>query len=392
MSLKSAVAYCRIDDSFAAGEAAMKVVMKQLEGQIPNFLFLFATVGHDLTQLIQGIHSVAGGDIPICGCSGAGIIANLGCDETPHSLALMGLHSKQIHFHPFIVSGLSDSSEKVGKKIGEKIASIATDEAEKKLLFLFPDGLNINADQLFKGIQQVVSYPIDFVGGTASNDFHLSETYQFCNKEILSDAVSGVLMSGKFDYEIGVSHGCKPIGNYRTITKCQDNIIYEIDHQPALALLKFFIGENRFSDILQVNLLGLGQYYEGRGYSEDIIARAITGFDEEQNSIKLGTQIPVGSVVRFTRKDKNKVKQSTKSTAEQVVNNIQYPDEAAYFYFNCVGRGSYLFGDSDIDVQTILEVLGESKNLIGFFTLGEIAPVAGENYFHNYTGILVGIR
>jgi hypothetical protein len=304
----------------------------------------------------------------------------------------MGLHSKQINFHPFIVSGLSDSSEKVGKKIGEKIASIATDEAENKLLFLFPDGLNINADKLFKGIQQVVSYPLDFVGGTASNDFHLSETYQFCNKEILSDAVSCVLMSGKFDYEIGVSHGCKPIGNYRTITKCQDNIIYEIDHQPALALLKFFIGENRFSDILQVNLLGLGQYYEGRGYSEDIIARAITGFDEEQNSIKLGTQIPVGSVVRFTRKDKNKVKQSTKTTVEQVVNNIQYPDEAAYFYFNCVGRGSYLFGDSDIDVQTILEVLGESKNLIGFFTLGEIAPVAGENYFHNYTGILVGIR
>jgi hypothetical protein len=59
MSLKTAVAYCRIDDSFAAGEAAMKAVMKQLEGQIPNFLFLFATVGHDLTQLIQGIHSVA---------------------------------------------------------------------------------------------------------------------------------------------------------------------------------------------------------------------------------------------------------------------------------------------------------------------------------------------
>jgi hypothetical protein len=380
-----------MDDSFAAGEAAMKVVIKKLEGQSPDFLLLFATVGHDLTKLIQGIRLIAG-DTPICGCSGAGSIANLGCDEATHSLALMGLQSEHIHFHPFIVSGLSEDAEKVGKKIGEKIDAIGLTESEKKLLFLFPDGLTVNADKLFKGIKSIVSYPLDFVGGSASNDFHFSTTYQFCNQEILSDAVSGVLMTGEFDYVIGVSHGCKPIGNYKTLTKVQDNVIYEIDRQPALAVLKSFIGENRFSDIVQVNLLGLGQSFERKGYSENIIARAITGFDEEQGTIQLGTQIPAGSVIRFTRRDKTKVKKSIQTTAEQVMADIQSPEEAAYFYFNCVGRGSYLFGDSDEDIQSLLDVLGKNKDLIGFFTLGEIAPVTGENFFHNYTGVLVGIR
>ena len=391
MPLKSAITYCRIDNSLAAGEAAMKAVIKKLEEQKPDFLLLFSTVGHDIKQLIQGIQSIAG-NIPICGCSGAGSITNLGCDEATHSFALMGLKSEQIQFHPFIFPGLSNQAQKVGEKIGEKINSLELTESDKKLLFIFPDGLTVNADKLFQGINSKLSFPIDFVGGTASNDFHFAKTYQFCNQEILSDAVSGLILTGDFEYEIGISHGCKPIGNYRTITKAEDNIIYEIENQSALSILKSFIGEERFSDIVQVNILGIGQSLGDKIYSEDILARAIMGFDEEKGSIKLGAQIPVGSVVRFTRRDKIKVKKSTQTVAKQVIANLQCPQEAAYFYFNCVGRGSYLFGDSDVDVQSLLEILGENKNLIGFFTLGEVAPTRGENYFHNYTGVIVGIQ
>jgi hypothetical protein len=38
-----------------------------------------------------------------------------------------------------------------------------------------------------------------------------------------------------------------------------------------------------------------------------------------------------------------------------------------------------------------MEVL-EDKDIIGFYTFGEFAPVKGNNYFHNYTGVLVGIE
>ena len=390
MPLKSAVSYCRIDDSLAAGKAAMKAVIDKLEGHKPDFLLLFVTVGHDFQKLIQGIYAIAG-NIPLSGCSGAGSITNLGCDEANYSFALMGLKSEEIKFHPFIFPGLAHTAEDVGEKIGSQLELRNLPPSDKKLLLLFPDGLTVNADKLFQGINTKLDGYIDFVGGTASHDFHLPKTYQFCNQEILSDAVSGVLITGNFDYVIGISHGCKPIGNYRTITKAEDNIIYEIDQQPALSLLKSFIGEERFSDIVQVNVLGIGQSFAGEANSEEIIARAIMGFNEENGSIQLGSIIPVGSQIRFTRRDKIKVKKSTQTVAQQVIDSLQSPQEATYFYFNCVGRGSYLFGDSDVDVKSLLEVLGQ-KNLIGFFTLGEIAPVRGVNYFHNYTGVIVGIQ
>lgn len=390
MAITKAVAYCRIDDSFAAGKAAIEAVMQKLDGQSPDFLLLFTTVGHDIEKVLKGIQAVAP-DIPLCGCSGSGTITNLGCDEATHSVALMGLQSNQVRFHPFLVSGLSTNALEVGKQIGETIQSLGLSEAERKLLFLFPDGITVKADDLFNGIKSVVTYDIDFAGGTAGNDYSYSKTYQFCNQEILSDAVSGVLISGDFEYVIGVSHGCKPIGNYKTVTKVQDNVIYEIDGKPALELLKSSLGTDLSSDIWKANLLGLGQSFEGKNYSEDIIIRGFLGFDEENGGIKIGAQMPVGALIRFTRRDKVKVKKGTKIIAEKVIEQIKTKN-AAYFYFNCMSRGSYLFDESNADVDVVQEVLGADSDLIGFFAFGEIAPVSGTNYFHNHTGVLVALQ
>ena len=55
---------------------------------------------------------------------------------------------------------------------------------------------------------------------------------------------------------------------------------------------------------------------------------------------------------------------------------------------NCAARGRGLFGVPDHDVGLIRARLGHCP-LVGFFGNGEFAPVAGENFFHTYTGVLV---
>ena len=158
-------------------------------------------------------------------------------------------------------------------------------------------------------------------------------------------------------------------------------------------MLRHFVGEERFLDFSQVNnLIGLGQSFEGKSYSENIIIRAVTGIDQEQGSIQIGSQMPVGTRIRLTHRDKLKVRKGTQAIAQQLLEAMHSPEEAVYFYFNCDGRGSYLFGEPDPDVNSLLEILGNNKEVIGFFSFGEIAPVAEENYFHNYTGVLVGIE
>lgn len=392
MTIRTGVGYTHRAESFSAGQEAVLKVLEGLQGDKPDFLFLFTTVGHDIPEVIRGIHNIKG-PIPLCGCTGSGVITNLGCDEATHSIGLIGIRSDRVCFEPFLFSNLSADPQKVGVQIATRINALDLPPDDQKLLFLFPDGLTINADGLSRGLEQALAAHIDCVGGTAGNDFEKAQTYQFCNFQIASNAVAGVVAHGRFDYQIGASHGSKPVGLFRTITRATGTVIYEIDGQPALDLLKDYIGEDRIRDYGHVlNLFELGECFEDKAYCQDIINRAIIGVDEEKGGIRLAVEIPQGTKIKITRRDKKLVLKRTRQTAQTVMDAMKSADDGFYFFFNCSGRGSYLFGSPDPDIDALKEVLGPHKQFAGFYTFGEFAPIKGKNYFHNYTGILVGIE
>lgn len=390
MSLTKAVSYCLVEDSFEAGKLVMEEVKDNLHGDIPDCLFLFTTIGHNIPEIIKGIYSVCP-SIPLCGCTGSGVITSSGCDEARRSVGLMGIKSNTVKFTPFIVTGLSKDVEKIGREIGNKVKSLGLKEEDKKLLILLPDGLFLSSGPFLPAIKNELGYHIDCVGGTAGNDYHISSlTYQFCNNEVHNDSVSGVIVTGDFNYAIEVSHGSKPIGLPKTITKAAGNILYEIDNEPVLEFLKKYWGERRFSNFGQnLNLFGFGELFQGKGYSQDIIIRAILGFEE--NGIRLKTPLTEGTRIYMTRRDRDMVKEETQKMVVKLLSSLKKPDESAYFYFDCSGRASHLYGETEPDVNNLLEILGD-KDMIGFFTFGEYAPVGGENYFHNYTGVILGIE
>lgn len=388
----SATCYMQITESFEAGAAAASKVLEQLGSVVPDFIFLFVTVGHEIPAVIEGVQSVLP-TVPLCGCSGGGVITNDGCDESSHSLGLLAIQAEKLKFHPFIVPGLADRPEKVGCDIAKRINAVARGSAEKDLLFLFTDGITINFDALYRGLQQELKTPLDIVGGAAGNDFRNNVTFQFYNGEVITDGAAGVLITGEFDYRLGITHGSIPVGLFRQITRAEKNVILEIDNMPALDLLEDFIGEDRVNDIGHVlNLFELGEEFEGRGYEGDVLNRAIIGVDSERRGIRLAVEIPEGSRIKITRRDPSLVLSRTKQKTQDLVNNMKHPGEAVYFYFNCSGRGAYLFGETEPDVDAFRGELGTGKNMLGFFTFGEFAPIQGENYYHNYTGVIVGIE
>ncbi|MBU1564978.1 MAG: FIST C-terminal domain-containing protein [Proteobacteria bacterium] len=390
--MRTAICYSQITESFPAGENAARTVVADLDGCSPDFLFLFASVGHDIPEVMQGIQVICP-DIPLCGCSGSGIISHEGCDEATHSLVLMAITSTRMRFHPFIFPNLAKEPEKIGTEIAETLRPIIAEAASNRLLFLFTDGLTVNVNALFRGMERSLEQHLDIVGGSAGNDFQGRDTYQFCNGLVFSDAVAGVLVSGDFNYRIGVTHGSKPVGLFRTITRVEKNLILEIDGLPALDMLRDFIGEERVRDFGHIlNLFELGEQFAGQGYDEDIINRAIIGLDRERGGIRLAVEIAEGTRIRITRRDMNLVLERTAQMARELLGSMRHPAQAAYFYFNCSGRGSYLFGEPEPDVDVLRSELGEGRNMIGFFTFGEFAPVRGRNYFHNYTGIFIGIE
>lgn len=391
--MKSAIHYSHDTDSFQAGRDAMQAIIATMPGVRADLLLLFSSIGHDLPRVLAGIASIAGSGLPLCGCTGAGIISGFGSDEATHSIALMGIYGSALSITPFAYPGLSADPEGIGERIAARVRGAGIADADSALLLLFADGLTINADRLHRGLTRGLPAHLDIVGGTAGNDFQQNVTYQFCNDQVIRDGVCGVLLHGAFRYRIGVTHGSKPVGLFRTITRACGNVICEIDHVPALDILRDFIGVERVQDVGQtLNLFELGEEFPGQGYSENILNRAIIGVDEELGGIRLAVEIPEGAKVRITRRDASLVLQRTREMTESMIRELDDCRNATYLYFNCSGRGSYLFGDPELDVNVVREVLTPASSMIGFFTFGEFAPINSRNYFHNYTGVLVGLE
>ena len=77
------------------------------------------------------------------------------------------------------------------------------------------------------------------VGGITSSQ---SEPWQIAD-ETLSGGISGVIFSDKCCIRTAHTQGCEPIGPRHVITRCERNIIIELDERPALEVLKEDIGE-----------------------------------------------------------------------------------------------------------------------------------------------------
>ncbi|WP_159441240.1 FIST signal transduction protein [Desulfopila aestuarii] len=390
--MKSAMYYSHDTDSFLAGRDAMREVVAKMAGVRPELLLLFSSIGHDLPRVLEGIGTVAGPDIPLCGCTGSGIISAHGSDEATHSIVLMGLAGSNLSISPFLFSGLQAEPEAIGEQIAIRVREAGIGIDDRALLLLFADGLTINADKLYRGLHSSLPSHIDVVGGTAGNDFQQNITYQFCNGRVVSDGVCGVLLHGDFRYTIGVTHGSRPLGLSHTITRAEGNVIWEIDHVPALDVLKKFLGVERVQDVSQIlNLFEIGEEFPGQGYCENILNRAIINV-EEAGGLRLAVEIPEGTRVRITRRDRRLILQRTREMTETMTRELQDWRSATYLYFNCSGRGSYLFGSPEPDVDMVREVLTPESRMIGFFTFGEFAPINNRNYFHNFTGVLVGME
>jgi hypothetical protein len=395
MSLHRAIVYCQNRNSWESGSIAAKQVVSQL-GAMPDVLMLFATIRHDLPQLLDGIRSQCP-NVPIVGCTGLGIITATDCDHASHSIGLMGLKSDSMKFQPFLLPGLSEDPHRLGQDLGQFLTQTNLDPLDQKLLFLFHDPFAADCVNLFAGMKQTFPMPIDVVGGAAGHDYNAEKTAQFWDvegdRQIIYQGVSGLLMSGDFSYQIGISHGSQAMGAFRSVTKADGVSILEIDHEPALEFVKSRISDESLEDFEQlVNSIVFAIPFAGKDYSEETLLRAIVGFDEEKKSILVSCPMTVGTQFQITRRNPDRVLSATKAMATQLMEKLQSPEEALYFYFNCDGRGSYLFGEPEPDVEALQSVIGDQRDLFGYFCFAETAPVDQCNTFHAYTGVLVAIE
>ena len=203
---------------------------------------------------------------------------------------------------------------------------------------------------------------------------------------VTEGGLSGVFFDPEIAVAAGLSQGCTPIGETRTVTKAQDDVIMEIDGRPALEVFKEDIGELLAHDLRRIGGYIFAGFPITGSDTGDYLVRNLIGLDTGRGWIQVGELVDPGRRILFCRRDHDSALADLRRMLKDVQKRAGEAPKAA-LYFSCVARGRNLFGSDSEELKLIREELGDLP-LAGFFANGEIS----NDRLYGYTGVLAVFR
>ena len=382
-----------ISGNLNATEAASEASFQAMEtGDLKraDWALVFSTFPHrerysDILRTVCDITHATN----VIGCSGIGVLTNSAEIEAEPGICVLAVSSNSITTTSFVSGDTKDEGFKAGVEIGKTLKPIGHDNA---LLALLPDPFNFNPELLFRGIESQLGH-IPIVGATASENPYINETAVFHGDDVSRRSVSGMIMKGEFDYSIGITQGCQLVGNPSVITRCENNVIIELDDKPAYEVLKRHVPKTILEnphDLIRTIFVGFSPDPEKREITgRDYLIRNLIGINPQRGIIGVAQDVRDGQAIKFAIRNPQLAREDLKHMLEGVRSSSDKENPFKFgYYFNCCARGSSLYGQNGIDTAYIGHYL-DGVPIIGFFGNSEFACLHGKNHLFTYTGVLV---
>jgi small ligand-binding sensory domain FIST len=196
------------------------------------------------------------------------------------------------------------------------------------------------------------------------------------------NGLSGALFSAEIPVISGLTQGCTPFGRKHAVTRCQRNILVELDGRPALEVFSEDIGEVLARDLSRVaGYIFAGLPVPGSD-TGDYLVRNLIGIDPSKKLVAIGDLVEEGDPIMFCRRDGDTAREDMRRMLRDLHKRARNGIRAGVYY-TCLGRGRYQFGEHSEELCMIQEELGDFP-LVGFFANGEIS----HNRLYGYTGVL----
>ncbi len=271
----------------------------------------------------------------------------------------------------------ADESYRVSGALAEKLVG-----DQLTHVMVFSDGLHVNGTDLVKGMTEKLPKNVAVTGGLVGGGNEFQHTY------VGLDAVpteNQVVAIGFYGAQLKVSYGAMggwdPFGPSRVITKAEKNVLFELDHQPALALYKQYLGEKAGGLPGSGLLFPLSLELEGRE-----VVRTILAVNEADQSITFAGDMPEGVSAQLMKANFDRLVGGAADAAEMVAAGKSAAELA--ILISCVGRKLVLKDRTEEEVEAVQTALGLKVVLAGFYSYGEISPATpteNQCQLHNQT-------
>ncbi len=348
----------------------------------PHFADLYADIPRMIAEQEPAFKGV------FIGCSAAGLIGGGQEIEQQPCIAFTAAHLPNVSIKPFYLSdAMLPASTSSKEEYEQKIGVIDSDNPS---FILLPDPFSFRLDEFLHGIDQHFPESVK-LGGLASGAHAPGGNALFMNDRAFNSGLVGVALSGNIVVDTVVAQGCKPIGSPHVITRAQRHILFELDAEPAIMVLKRTIdGLSGFDLELAKEAIFLGLVMDESKddyQAGDFLIRNILGIEQTTGALVIGEVLDKTLTVQFHIRDAatsaDDLRFLLKEYKEQHVDNAQSEVRGALL-FSCLGRGAQLYGRANHDSDCFRDYLGPLP-IGGFFCNGEIGPVGRSTYIHGYT-------
>jgi len=255
---------------------------------------------------------------------------------------------------------------------------------------LLADPFTMDVERTLQGLDYAYANAVK-IGGLASGTEGAGQNALFVNKERYRSGMVGIALSGNIAIDTIVAQGCRPIGNAFSITKCEKNILIEIDGQKPIEVLQSLYQELSDADqqLMQHSLfIGLAMTPFNENLSRgDFLIRNLMGVDSKTGAITLGALLREGQTAQFHLRDKETSSEDLKWYLAQYQMEKEPKSARGALMFSCMGRGANLYGEPDFDTRLFHAQLGPVP-MGGFFCNGEIGAIGQTTFLHGYTTCL----
>lgn len=314
------------------------------------------------------------------GCSTSGEIHGISVYDDSISITAVQFENTKIAYHSVNINDFKNSNE-----AGQALISTFDLHVLKHVL-VFSEGLHVNGSELVRGIRWKLPEGCNATGGLAGDGVDFEKTLVVTNDgELRSDHIAAI---GFYGNNIHVGYGSlggwDSFGIERNVTKSTNNVLYEIDNQPALDLYKSFLGE-KAKDLPSSGLLfPLSMRISG---SEKPVVRTILAIDENEKSLTFAGDVPEGSQVKLMKANIDRLINGAEEAAKTSLLPLKNRSSQLSILISCVGRKLVLKQLVEEEVEAVESAVGNASAITGFYSYGEIAPFmnGAQCELHNQT-------
>ena len=345
-----------------AGLQATHQALNRLETGAPAFGLVISSHQYQAREVVSGVSSLLG-DTPMIGFSSPAGLTTNGLHPNSVIVVLLG---GDLQAETRWMPGYAQS----GRETGSQLSRQAAEQSDTRVLLLFADGFNGDADQLCSALGST-NFP--FAGALSSGDMHTGHSYQIAGPQTGSGALSAAFLRGQLRVGVGSAHGWNPVGSQVRVTRSRGFWLRTLDGRPASETYAQLFGYPA-RDWAFPPLSHLARLYPlGVEHGDQLIVRAPIRV-EADGSFRMNAPVRDGADAYLLVGSRVSCESAAQQAAQQALQQLDGRKPVFALILVDIAWEMLLKSHPGSEISAVQDILGDEVPIAGGYTLGQIVP------------------